>query len=411
MKVLHLTKTLSGGAGMAAARTVAALRQSGLEATLWSEGNPPVLAPGAGTWRRWFLDKLDSVPTRLHLRRRKFAAWSNNWRATRIAPVINAAGADIVHLHSVGQGFLALAELRAVRASIVWTMHDAWPFTGGCHYPADCLRYRSGCGCCPQLASAKTGDLSRRNWFTKQAAAARVSRWISPSAWLADCAASSGLVPQERLRVIPNAIDGTDWSPVDRREARGALALPDDALVLVAGAMDLREPRKGCQLLPKALGGLVTGGKRPVILLLFGHSRVGHRSDWFLETRHLGPVKTARDMARIFSAADALLMPSLQDNLPNVVMEAQACGCPVVGFRSGGISEIVQDGRTGLLTAVMTAVALSETLRQWLQIAPPREEVVRRCRERQQVLYAPAVHATALQHLYEEALAAPSPPG
>jgi len=297
-----------------------------------------------------------------------------------------------------------LAELRELRVPLVWTMHDAWSFTGGCHYPADCLRYRGACGCCPQLASRRSHDLSACNHARKRDMTARVARWIAPSAWLADCAAGGGLIPRERLRVVANALDGNTWSPLDRVASRGALGLPADALVVVAGAMDLRERRKGCHLLPAAVAAVAARVARPVVLLLFGKGGIGRGHSGACEIRSLGVFREEAEIVRVFSAADAVLMPSLQDNLPNVVMEAQACGCPVVGFRSGGIAEIVQDGQTGGLTGTMTAEGLASAMLNWLQVAPPREETVRLCRERQGALYAPGVHAAALMRVYEEVL-------
>jgi glycosyltransferase involved in cell wall biosynthesis len=403
MKVLHVTKTRAGGAGVAAERTVAALRAVRTDAELWTEGSAPGLGPASGTLRRWLLDRWDSVPTRRY-RRRRFSSWSNNWRQTHLAAAINAAAPDIVHLHWIAQGLMSLSELGALRAPIVWTMHDTWPFTGGCHYPNDCVRYEIGCGTCPQLASQDSFDLSAANHKAKQAVSA-VTTWIAPSEWLAGCARRSVLIAASPLRVIPNAIEFDRWKPVPMSEARRAVGLPDDALVLVAGAMDLREPRKGGAFLIPAVDRITTSARRPVVLLLFGGGRMTNRGSGGFEVRQLGPVGDERKLAQLYSAADAMLMPSLQDNLSCVVMEAQACGCPVVGFDAGGTRELILRNRTGLLTLDKTAEGLARAVVEWQQLAVPRGDVLATWREHAASRYAPSIHAAALLREYEAVLA------
>lgn len=408
MKALHLTKTASGGAGVAAKRTVAALRGAGVDATLWCEGSVPALGPASGTLRRWWLNRLDSIPTRLHWRRRRFSAWSNNWRATSIASAINAVRPDVVHFHWMGQGFFSFDEMEAVDAPVVWTMHDAWPFTGGCHYPADCVGYTASCGHCPQLSSQKRDDLSARNWRVKERSLSRVARWIAPSRWLADCAARSPLIRAERLRVIPNALDTGEWRPVDRAEARRSLGLSENAFVMVGGAMDLREPRKAGRLLLDAFERIGASDQSPVVLVLFGSGTLPQSAAVRGHIRFVGRVESDARLAQVYSAADLVVMPSLQDNLPNVVMEALACGCPVVGLDSGGIREMIEDGRTGLLAAEKTSSALAEAVAEWRRRAPARLEVSQRCREHVSTLYSPARHARSLMSEYSALQPAPA---
>lgn len=403
MKVLHLTKTPAGGAGVAARRTVTALGEEGIEAFLWTEGAVPGLEPGPGI-RRWLLDRLDSLPTRRY-RRRRFAAWSNNWRRTKLAPAINASGADVVHLHWIGQGFLSLDELADLRAPLVWTMHDGWPFTGGCHYPGSCTRYEQGCGACPQLRSRRADDLSAGNARAKRRAAGRIRRWIAPSAWLAGLAVRSAFVPRERVRVIANALDVDRWSVPARAEARRALGLRPEALVLVAGSMNLREPRKGCDLLPAALDAITAAADRPVVALFFGSGRVPvtRRAGW--EARWLGRITRENELARAYAASDVALMPSLQDNLPWFVIEAHASGCPVVGFDSGGIRDLVRPGKTGVLAAEPTPAALARAVAEWRAAGREPGEVASACRAIIRQRCDPGAHARALRAEYDQVVA------
>lgn len=401
MKVVHLTKTRQGGAGVAAIRTVNALIDCGIAAELWCEGVPPLNGPPSTSTRRWFLDKVDSLPTRLNFRRSRFSSWSNNWRSTALAPIINST-ADLVHLHWIGQGFFSLDDLALLTKPIVWTMHDAWPFTGGCHYPAACSNFRTDCGQCPQLGSARGIDLSRRNHAKKKLTADRIAAWISPSAWLAGLAQESEMVPKDRLHVIPNTLDDREWPVISKHEARRSLGLPNDEIVVTAGAMDLSEFRKGNHLLHETLLRIAAHQRRPVTLVLFGKGKFPGPRVGDYAVRHVGSLCETSSIARIFSSADAMLMPSLQDNLPNVVLESQACGCPVVGLHSGGISEIVLEGVTGTLTSTLSSEGLADAFIRWIEEAPPRDRIIEICRKRQQSVFSPASHAAALKTIYTQ---------
>src|SRR5690606_18219202 len=115
--------------------------------------------------------------------------------------------------------------LASLKKPVVWTMHDAWPFTGGCHYPDGCDRYKIGCGLCPQLVSKSLHDLSFRNFSAKQSACARIASWIAPSAWLAELARNSAMLKGFSVKVIPNALDHRHWYPRSRSAAREELCI------------------------------------------------------------------------------------------------------------------------------------------------------------------------------------------
>lgn len=400
MKVIHLSMSAGGGAGIAASRTVRSLRGAGIDAELWTvEGGE--LGPALRR-RRWMLLRVlfDSWPTRRYHDRALFSAWSNNQVPSRLAARVNEIEADIVHLHWVGSGFLSLGELAKFAMPVVWTLHDMWAFTGGCHYSAGCDRFRGGCGRCPQLGSADDRDLSHRNWRRKRGALVRVAAFVTPSQWLGTRLIESGAAEAERVHVIANGLDLTLFDGVDREVARAKLGLSGDKLVFVAGAQDLAEPRKGTSLLPEVMARIASRTKKRCVLLLFGANSLGASAGEVCEVRSLGTVREGRDVAEICSAADGLLLPSLQDNLPNLAVEAQACGCPVIGFDSGGLSEIIEDGRTGKLAAAMNADALGDAVLAWLSSAPDPHEVRARCRERALRAFSLSSHAARMKALY-----------
>lgn len=400
MKVIHLSLSAGGGAGIAASRTVRGLRRDGVDAELWTaEGSE--LGPALRR-RRWMLLRVlfDGWPTRAYRSRALFSAWSNNHAPSRIAPRVNRAGADVAHLHWVGSGFFSPTELADFTMPVVWTLHDMWALTGGCHYSAECRRFLSGCGCCPQLGSTDERDLSHRNWRRKQGALANVAAFVTPSRWLRTKVTERGVVEPKSVHAIANGVDTEVFTPVDREMVRAKLGVAQGRLMFVAGAQDLAEPRKGTALLPEIMAHIVARTKKRCVLLLFGANPFGSSLSDGCEMRVLGAGRAEKEVAEICAAADALLLPSLQDNLPNVAVEAQACGCPVIGFDAGGLREIIEDGRTGKLVGQMSAEALGEAAAEWLNSVAANREVRARCRARALREFTLSRHAARMKALY-----------
>lgn len=403
MKVVHVAMSAGGGAGIAARRSVEALRELGVAAELWTaEGN----SCGRGLRKhRWTIFRIlmDSIPLRFYRRRRLFSAWSNNWQASRLANRINRGKPDVVHLHWIGSGFLSLDELSRFEMPVVWTLHDAWALTGGCHYPDKCTGYVSGCGACPQLASTKRHDLSHRNFRAKRVSLGTVEAFITPSAWLAGLVKASEPNYANRLHIIPNGFDGAVFSPQNCDDARRLLGFPADALIFVAGAHDLREPRKGFRLLREALDEVMSAMRRRCMLVLFGaHGEDSY--DWPCEVRSLGRLDEGEATALVYNAADVLLMSSLQDNLPSMPIEALGCGCPTIAFDVGGLGEIIESGQTGMLATEVNAAGLGAATIAWFANGLKRSEVSMRCRARFEKHFSSQLHGERLKVVYEAIL-------
>ena len=297
-----------------------------------------------------------------------------------------------------------LGEISKFGCPVVWTLHDAWPFTGGCHYPGECNRFRSGCGTCPQLGSTYSHDLSYWNLRAKRSHTAAVDHWISPSKWLGKLAVSGGICTANQMSIVPNGVDGGVFRPNEYSPLRRKLNLESDVLILVAGAADLTEPRKGARLLPAVLQKIRQTINRKFVLVTFGgksRESAGIDGEGIVS---LGQLPREDMIVDVLSGSDLLLMPSLQDNLPNIAVEAQACGCPVVGFDSGGLNEIVESGSTGLLAPLCAPGDLAEAAISWFRSAPARSEVTKRCRVRYESLYSFPAHAVRLTKLYTDLL-------
>jgi len=402
MKAIHLSYSQDGGAGIAAGRTADALRRFGWDVKLLSSTAGSACSGFRSSRMAGWRLRLDAIPNCLYPRRELFSSWSNNIVPSKIASDINRAGADIVHLHWIGGAFAALSDLARISAPLVWTLHDAWGFTGGCHYPGDCVRWSAHCGQCPQLKSSAERDLSAANRKRKLAFSASVAAFVLPSRWLAELLAASGMASREKIHVIPNGVDGAKFEVVDQLAARRRLELSANAIVLMSGSAHLDEVRKGAHLLKRAMCELSEQFKRKMILLLCGKRHAEDLKGWNCEVRYLGDLKDERSFAAFYGAADAFILPSLQDNLPNMAIEAQACGCPVIGLPSGGFPEIIEDGVTGKVARDVSVPALIEAVGGWFARVGSRREIAMDCRSRFEANFSIKLHGERLDALYKE---------
>ena len=268
---------------------------------------------------------------------------------------------DVIHLHWIA-GFVDLQQFFAAIPSnqtVIWTLHDMNAFSGGCHYDLGCGRYQHGCGQCPQLGSSDNNDLSAKIWRRKLRIFSQISPkkliFAAPSRWLTNEIKRSPLLSRFQSNVIPYGIDTDEFFPRNKESAREALGINPDANVILFLAHNVRIKRKGLELLHQALA--LIQNKTNFCLLSIGHdSKIADQS---FQHIHLGRIENDRLLASVISAAGLFVIPSQQDNLPNTVLEAMACGTPVLGFNTGGIPDMVREGVTGHLVANGDVKALS----------------------------------------------------
>lgn len=278
---------------------------------------------------------------------------------------------DVLNLHwiSLKIDFPPLIEDVCRKRPLVWTLHDMRPFTGGCHYDDSCGKYRSRCGNCPQLVSPGKNDASRWNFRRQENALRQVPkenlRIVAPSKWLTDSAKNSELLGTFECSHIPYGVCTDTFRPVDNKIARELLGLKPDRFVLLFVASSMQNYRKGFDLLVDAVRKLKD--REDNLLLLSVGSGGVPKICGEVPHIHLGAIESDLLLAQIYSAADVFVIPSRQDNLPNTVLESIACGTPVVGFRVGGVPDVVREGETGWLASEVNANALYHSLRQSIQ--------------------------------------------
>ncbi|HBB32486.1 MAG TPA: glycosyl transferase [Cyanobacteria bacterium UBA8803] len=411
MKVLHLSNSdRSGGAAIAAHRLHQGLQQLGVTSQMLVEkkisDDRMVLAPKTNFSKGFGILKptLDRLPLRFY-RNCEHSRLSLEWLPDAIAPQAAKLAPDAIHLHWICGGYLQIETLTQFKGPLIWTLHDMWPFTGGCHYSQDCDRYTKSCGACPQLQSGKNWDLSRWVWQRKAKAWNSINLTIvTPSTWLAKCASSSSLFQDRRVEVIPNGLDLERYQPIEHRLARELLKLPQDKQLILFGAMSATsDRRKGFHLLSAALQRLSQSVYHEnTELVVFGSSAPTYQTDFGLKAHYLGKLSDDLSLALVYASADVFVAPSVQDNLPNTVLEAIACGTPSVAFNIGGMPDMIEHQQNGYLAQPYDSEELAKGITWILQDEQRRQALSRRAREKFEQEFTLELQARKYLNLYKE---------
>ena len=350
---------MGGGAARAAYRLHQGLLAGGVDSQMLVQarltGDRTVVAPTSKIDRGIAAIKpaLDQIPFLLHRNRdRTINIYSSQWLPNKILKKIEAINPDIINIHWICGGFVPIEAIGKLNKPLVWTFHDMWAITGGCHYNGECDRYQQSCGSCPQLGSNRDWDLSRWIWQRKAKAWRDLNLTIvTPSHWLADTARSSSLFENAPIEVIGNGIDPQIYQPHSPEIARKILNLPQDKKIILFGALDsTQDKRKGFSLLFAALQKLqALESRNRVELVIFGASTPTNPPDFGFKTRYIGKLSDDVSLSLLYAAADVFVAPSIQDNLPNTILEAMFCGTPCTAFKIGGIPDLIDDRENGYL--------------------------------------------------------------
>jgi glycosyltransferase involved in cell wall biosynthesis len=410
--ILHLsTFHLEGGAGVAATRLHRALLRNGEDSYMLIPGvakpekNVEDLNSSGWESRKSFLR---FVKERLYF----YPQEKDSSVRFAFSPAVAGADisehplvqrADVIHLHWINFGFLSMASLEQIFTlgkPVVWTLHDMWSFTGGCHYSRGCDHYLAHCQYCPYLARPDVYDISFVQFEEKARLYKNVNlALVSPSNWLTDLTKQASLTRNLKSVCIPNCIDTTFFAPEHKNAVREKLGLPvDKKLILFAGA-NTQDPRKGFVYFKKAME-QYSAQRQDLEVLIFGKSGNNSFDAFPVPVRYLGKITEPAQMVDVYNAADMIVVPSLEDNLPNTIMEAMACGTPAVGFATGGIPEMIDHLVNGYVADLKSADSLAEGI-NWVLNHNTDKSISLAARKKVELTYSEKTVTSQYSDLYK----------
>lgn len=323
---------------------------------------------------------------------------------------------DIIHLHWINFGFLSIDSLQKLfktQKPIVWTLHDMWAFTGGCHHSGTCEHYQKSCGNCEKfLKNPAENDLSNQIWQAKAKAFEGANLTvITCSQWLGNRAKQSSLFRNVRVESIPNPIDIDVFYPIDKAKARQKFGLSEDKKYILFAAMRVDAVGKGFAYFAEAMSMLEArlsnfeAERRPnrtsnIEIIVFGQAEASDFEVLPFKVNILGRLSDLSTIAHAYSAASVFVIPSLEENLPNTIMESMACGTPAVGFDVGGIPEMIEHENNGYLAQYKSAQDLAKGI-HWTLFESDYQSLIHNSRQKVLDNYSEKVVAEKYRSVYE----------
>lgn len=373
MRVVHIsTYCDGGGAAQAAVRLNQAFNQNGIESHLL------VLVPG-----RHLSSQVTVIPR--HDRREEFLYHVNNKVGSFLRKIGKPWGdfdlllsgfsiknhplvkeADVIYVQTVYKtlNYHGIRELLDLGKPVIWYMHDMFPITGGCHYSFDCKEYERECLNCQFTRTVNGCGLS--SWQLKK----KKHSWrnyqnfygMSPSNWLTDCARQSSLFHNKKCFVIPNSLDTSLFSPMDKESIKTSFGLDIHKKTILFSADVVNSPYKGFSYLKKALSKLDTAKYQALVFGQGGHQDLEGID---LDAVFLGRITNQEELVKAYNAADVFVIPSMAEAFGYVIIESMACGVPCVGFNVGGIPDLIHTGENGYLAAYKDVDDLAKGI-EWI---------------------------------------------
>jgi glycosyltransferase involved in cell wall biosynthesis len=346
---------------------------------------------------------IDSIPIRFYKDTTK-TLFSPSWFGFgNIADKINEINPDIVHLHWICGGMIKIEELAKIKAPIVWSLHDMWAFTGGCHYDEGCNAFESSCKNCKVLGSSKEYDLSRKIFYRKKKTFQDMKNMtiIGLSRWLNDCSKNSSLLKERKHINLPNPINTKIFKPFNKYKSRELWNLPMNKKLVLFGAMNATsDSRKGFKELSESLHCL---HNQSIEFVVFGSSEPRESQNFGFKTHYMGYLYDDVSLTTLYSAVDVMVVPSLQENLSNAIMESLSCATPVIAFDIGGNRDMIEHQNNGYLAKPFEAEDLAKGI-DWVLNNENYETLCKNAREKVLKEFDSKVVARRYMELYREIL-------
>ena len=395
LKIVHLnTYDGNGGAGRACVRLNRALLANGTDSKIvvhYKFGTDPQIKSFNSTLAQKAYTAGTIVAERILAKRYLKplrTPFSFTWFGRSVIHHPDVKNADIIHLHWVNHSFLNpkhLAEIAKLNKPVVWTFHDSNAFTGGCHVRYECDHFEKECGDCPLLKHAGPDDISHQAWLQKNGAYGVLDfTVIAPGSWMLASLKRAGLMKGKDALRIPNTLETNIFKPSDKISAKRLAGLPEDKFIFLSGFMPSRKDlHKGTSYLLESMALLKQRAGinvNQIELVVFGNRNTEDVPDFPFKTSFLGTINDDEMLAACYAAADAFLTTSVEDNLPYTVMEALACGTPVIAFTTGGIPDMVQHEYNGYLATYRSSESFTDGM-EWIIKHPNREKLQQQARQ------------------------------
>jgi glycosyltransferase involved in cell wall biosynthesis len=405
LKVVHLVAgDLSGGAARAALSYHRALKSEGIESNIIVQFGNSVSTDIHIIDQNKFDDPkrrirfiLDQLPYRIYNNEKKYI-FSPGIFGMDLTDHKLIKNSDIVHLHWITNAFIDLKSLRGLNKPLVWTLHDMWAFTGGCHYSLDCRNYRKECGNCFQLKSNKPNDLSNTLLRRKKKIYDTSFTPVSVSEWLKKSAEESYLLSDKKVEVIPNGVELQKFQPKESKTIRRKLNVPVNRKIILVDGQCTKHIWKGRRELESCLKELK---EEEFFFLFFGSVDEKFTLQTGITFKNFGKIEDDNLLCDIYNSADIFLTSTVQEAFGMTIIEAMACGLPVVCFNTTGPAEIVDHLKTGYKADAFKPADLAEGVKSVISDEAKRKKLGANARENVETYFDIKITALKYVDLYK----------
>ena len=415
MRVLIInTSERIGGAAVAANRLMESLKNNGIKAKMLVRDKQTDQITVVGLKRNWlqvwkFMWERIVIWKANRFKKNNLFAVDIANTGTDITSLPEFQQADVIHLHWINQGMLSLKNIRKILASgkpVVWTMHDMWPCTGICHHARECRNYEQECHHCPFLyGGGRRKDLSTRIFRKKKEVYSLTPiTFVTCSHWLEQKANASALLSGQTVTSIPNPINTNLFKPRNEQEARIKCKLPQSGKLILFGSVKITDKRKGIDYLIESCNLLAEKHpewKESLGVVVFGNQSQQLQALLPFKVYPLPYISNEHELVDIYNAVDLFVTPSLEENLPNMIMEAMACGVPCVGFNTGGIPEMIDHLHNGYVAQYKSAEDFANGI-QWILTEPEYDEISEQAYRKALANYSEGIIAKKYTDLYNK---------